>query len=267
MNTRADDGLRGDGFVSRLSRETLFGRPLEHYDEVDSTQRLAAAAAAKGASEGSLFVAEAQTRGRGRHGHAWQSTAGAGIYASLILRPTQPIAALPLLTLAAGLAVADAVAAVSGLEAELRWPNDLLLDGKKFCGLLVESSADSEHVLYAVLGFGINIHAVAFPPELQPIATWLDAHAPHPISRRELGVAVVHCIEGRYRRFEAGEHAAILEEFERRCRMARNAAVRVGGPDGYTGVTEGLDPTGFLRVRTRDGSLRLVLSGDVRPLN
>lgn len=229
-----------------------FGSALRFFESLGSTQQEALAAAAGGAPEGSLFVAEQQTAGRGRHGHTWISPPGAGIYASLLLRPRRPVNKLLWLTLAAGLGVADAVQTVCGVEPEIRWPNDLLLQGKKFCGLLIESDRDA-----AALGFGINTSAAAFPPDLAAIATFL------PCDRSPLCIAAVESLLQRYAAWSAGEDEAIRQEFERRSGYARGLAVTVDSV--WSGVTAGLDGDGFLRVRTADGSTRTVVSGNVRP--
>ncbi|HET9784513.1 MAG TPA: biotin--[acetyl-CoA-carboxylase] ligase, partial [Terriglobales bacterium] len=214
--------------------------------------------------EGTLFVAETQTAGRGRHGHQWVSPAGVGLYASLLLRPRRPAAALLLLTLAAGLAVAEAVEAETGLHADIRWPNDLLLADKKFCGLLIESAPEPAGLI-AVLGFGINLRPAAFPPELAAIATALDLHTAKPVAREPLLAAVLAAIERRYRDWCRGDDAdaALRREFESRSRYARGLSVTVEG--AWSGMTAGLDPSGFLLVRTPAGELRTVISGDVRP--
>lgn len=244
-----------------------FGGEIHRFAETASTQELALAAAAAGAAEGTLFIAESQTRGRGRHGHAWSSPPGAGIYASLVLRPRRPAAELLPLTLAAGLAVADAVHEVAGIEPELRWPNDLLLKGRKFCGLLLESAAGADG-LQAALGFGINLRHQEWPPELAAIATALDDHTAERVTADALCDAVLRQLERRYAAWSAGEGPALLAEFEARCPTVRGCEVTVGGrgAEPYHGRTEGLEPPGFLRVRLPDGELRVVISGDVRPL-
>ncbi|MGH9482206.1 MAG: biotin--[acetyl-CoA-carboxylase] ligase [Terriglobales bacterium] len=281
-----------------------FGGEVHRFGETASTQELALAAAAAGAGEGTLFLAESQTRGRGRHGHAWSSPPGAGLYASLVLRPRRPAAELPVLTLAAGLAVADAVRMVAGVEPELRWPNDLLLQGRKFCGLLLEAATGGEgpvpgqaqHRLGAVgppsrcepsgmwgeapqgpapinaaaLGFGINLRHQEWPPELAPIATALDDHAAQPVLSDALCDAVLRQLERRYAAWSTGDGPALLREFEARAPAVRGCEVAVGASDGaaaaYRGRTEGLEPSGFLRVRLPGGELRVVVSGDVRPV-
>lgn len=237
-----------------------FGAVLHATSSLPSTQDAARAAAEAGAGEGTVVLAETQTQGRGRHGNTWYSPPGAGIYLSLVLRPRSSAQQMLPLTLAFGLAVADAVVETCGLEPELRWPNDLLLEGRKFCGLLLESTTEAGALPYAILGVGINVARQAFPPALQPIATALEEHTPAPVPRLRLCAALLGCLEQRYRQFLAG--ASPLAEFERRCGYARGMEVTVGGT--MHGVTAGLDEAGFLRLRQPDGSLTLITTGDVR---
>ncbi|MGH9519833.1 MAG: biotin--[acetyl-CoA-carboxylase] ligase, partial [Terriglobales bacterium] len=181
-NAAQRDEMLPDRLRSCL-RTRFFGAEIQHFRQLESTQTTATEAAQRGAGEGTLILAEAQTRGRGRHGHDWASPPGAGIYASLVLRP--PLAAREMLwlTLAAGLALADAVEEVAGLVADLRWPNDLLLGGKKFCGALVEASVEGERLAHAILGFGINVRVRPLPPGVTELATALEAHTRQPVSR------------------------------------------------------------------------------------
>lgn len=239
-----------------------FGTPRHEFSTLPSTQAAALEGAAAGAPEGSLYLACAQTQGRGRHGHGWASVPDAGIYASVVLRPARPAAALLTLTLASGLAIADGVAAATGLEPALRWPNDLLLGGRKFCGILLESAGEA-----AVLGFGINLRANAVPPKLAGVATALDLHCRGPVGRDGVLAAALEHLERRYRAWAAGNDRAMLEEFEARCPLVRDGAVVVGGSTAAPckARTEGLDELGFLRVRREDGSRGLVVNGDVRP--
>ena len=262
----AGDELRPEALRAYLTAPG-FGADIQYFETVGSTQAAAMAAALAGAAEGTLVVAERQTQGRGRHGHSWTSPPGAGIYASLLLRPRRSAAAMLPLTLAAALAVADAVGEVEGIAPEIRWPNDLLLGGRKFCGLLLETTCSGGED-YAVLGFGINVRRQAWPPELAELATALDEHTPQPIPRAQLCAAVVRQMERRYCAWSMGGDAALLQEFEARCPDVRGREVMVGGSGdlaaAYSGRTEGLESSGFLRVRLADGSLRVVVSGDVR---
>jgi BirA family transcriptional regulator, biotin operon repressor / biotin---[acetyl-CoA-carboxylase] ligase len=220
-------------------------------------------AAAEGAPEGSVFVAEEQTAGRGRGGHDWHSARSTGIYCSAILRPRVPPADVLALSLAVGLAAADAVQRVTGIVPDLRWPNDVLLGEKKFCGILTEMNAEATRVRYAVVGIGMNVNQDEFPAELADTATSLRAVTGRMWSRVELTAALLKSLDREYGKIEQGI-ADVVRRFEAASSYARGKQVRVDENGGLEGVTDGLDERGFLRVRTADG-VRIVLSGGVRP--
>lgn len=186
---------------------------------------------------------------------------------SMVLRPAGAPARMLPLTLGCALAVADAVENVTGAKAEIRWPNDLLVNEKKFCGILLESSAEATRIQYAVLGIGINVNQPQFPADLAPIATSLRLELGRPVHRIDLLANVLRQIDRRYAQFAAGGPAALLNEFEQRSTYARGRHVRVGsGPESYTGTTAGVDAVGFLRVRRDDnGATETVITGEVRP--
>ncbi len=253
--------------IDPLLRTRQLGRAIEHFFTLDSTQQAALAAAHAGAPGGSLFIAELQTAGRGRHGHQWQSAPGQGIYCTLLLRPQGPPAGLLPLILTSGLAVAEAVRIVTGRSPDIRWPNDLLLGGRKFCGILMEIGAEQQRVQHALLGIGINVHQREFGQELAPIATSLDAALGRFLSRPQLLAEVLHQLEAWLDRLQRDGKAAILAAFAERSSFARGLRVRVGiGSGSYTGVTAGLDADGFLLVEREDGTRTTVLSGEVRPI-
>lgn len=251
--------------LNPLLKRTIFAGKIHHSFQVPSTNAQAMQAAAEGAPEGAVFVAEEQTAGRGRGGHGWHSEKSAGIYCTVVLHPQLPPADALALSLAAGLAVQSAVKQVTGLDAELRWPNDLLLSGKKFCGILIEMNAEITRVRYAAVGIGINVNQEKFPAELRAFATSLRLQRPegsHVLwSRVELLAALLQSLDREYR--QLASVAPVIRRFEECSSYARGKRVRVEEDGGYEGVTEGLDDRGFLRVRTRDG-LRTVISGGVR---
>jgi BirA family biotin operon repressor/biotin-[acetyl-CoA-carboxylase] ligase len=249
---------------------TIFGadvhRNFHHYFKTGSTNIEAMASAAAGAAEGSVFVAEEQTAGRGRGAHSWESAASAGIYCSVVLRPGLPPAEALVLSLAAGLAVHSAVRQTDpGTLPDLKWPNDLLLEGKKFCGILTEMNAEPTRVRYLVVGIGINVNQAKFPVELQPSATSLRLVSGTEWSRVELCASLLKSLDREYRDLlqKPGAHESILRRFQELSPMARGQRVRVEESGDFEGLTEGLDPQGFLQVRTAAG-LRTVLSGTVR---
>jgi len=260
--------------VGPLVEGTLFSHHLHHYYKIGSTNSVAMEAAAAGAPEGSVFLAEEQTAGRGRGLNTWHSARSTGIYCSLVLRPQVPPSEALLLSLAAGLAVHDAVRAIDGhLLPDLRWPNDLLLGDRKFCGILTEMNAEATRVRFIVVGIGINVNQALFPAELREQATSLRIASGSERSRVELAAALLKSLHREYRDLleKAGARDSILSRFAEHSSYVHGRRVRIednhaGAPGaGFEGITEGLDAAGFLRVRTAEG-LRTVLSGSVRAI-
>ncbi len=255
--------------VRPLLKGTIFGSHIHHYFSIGSTNVTAMKAGSDGEPEGAIFLAEEQTGGRGRAGHTWESAQSVGIYCSAVLRPVLSPADALMLSLIAGIAVAEAVEQTTGLHPDLRWPNDALFGDRKFCGILTEMNSEPTRVHYVVIGIGINVNHTSFSGELEPIATSLRMESGRTWSRVELTAALLKSLDSEYRNFTQGGPAArssILRKFEERSSYARARHVRVDAPGGYEGITEGLDDRGFLLVRTQSG-LRTVLSGDVRALS
>ncbi len=252
--------------LTSLLKGTIFGQEIHHYYKIGSTNSEAMETASAGAPEGSVFVAEEQTAGRGRGAHQWASAPSAGVYCSVVLRPLLPPSEALVLSLAAGLAVHAAVQqADSRVSPDLKWPNDLLIEGKKFCGILTEMNAEVTRVRYIVVGIGINVNQARFPADLQPIATSLRLASGTEWSRVELCAALLKSLDREYHDLlqKPGAHESILKRFQERSSSARGRQVQVEENGGFEGVTEGLDPRGFLQVRTAQG-VRTVLSGTVR---
>jgi BirA family transcriptional regulator, biotin operon repressor / biotin---[acetyl-CoA-carboxylase] ligase len=241
---------------------TVFARKLHFVRATGSTNSDAIAAAREGAPHGSVYFADEQLAGRGRGDHGWISVAGEGLYVSVLLRPQIPASRLALLPLAAGLAAAEAIRAVSGLDVDLRWPNDLLIGARKAGGILVEASHEPKGLPYAVVGIGINVHQHAFPPRLATPATSLDIEAGRAISRQTLLVALLKSLE---RETQALSDAAVAKEILARVEKAstwiRGRNVQVHGPQSCTGVTAGLDENGFLCVTTASGLVTVQTGG------
>jgi BirA family biotin operon repressor/biotin-[acetyl-CoA-carboxylase] ligase len=252
--------------VGPLVNGTIFASRVRHYFRIGSTNVMAMDAAAAGEPEGTVFFAEEQTAGKGRGSNTWESAPSVGIYCSIILRPQLAPADALLLSLIAGIAVAEAVEETSGLRPDLRWPNDVLLGELKFCGILTEMHAEATSVRYVVVGIGVDVNQASFSPELEPIATSLRIAAGHEWSRVQVAAALLKSLDAWYRKLStntADARVAILRAFEERSSYARSRRVHVDEGTGFVGVTEGLDSRGFLLVRTDQG-LRTVLSGQVR---
>ena len=252
--------------VLPLLQGTIFAKHLHHYYKAGSTNTEAMQAAAEGAPEGSVFLAEEQLAGRGRGANQWHSARSTGIYCSVVLRPPLPPADALILSLATGLAVRSAVAEIfPGVRPDLKWPNDVLLGSRKFCGILTEMNSEATRVRHLVVGVGINVNQTKFPAELREIATSLKAETGTEWSRVELCAGLLKSLDREYRNVleNAGARESILRRFEANSSSARGRQVRVEENGGIEGVTEGLDPRGFLLVRTAEG-LNTVLSGTVK---
>ena len=248
-----------------MVRGTVFDSHLHHFYKIGSTNTSAMSAAAEGAPEGTVFLAEEQTAGRGRGANAWQSPRSTGIYCSVILRPTLPPSEVLALSLAAGLAVQAAIQQVdSRVEPDLKWPNDLLIEGKKICGILTEMNAEAMRVRYLVVGVGINVNQASFPKGLP--ATSLRLVTGSEWSRVELAGALLKSLDREYRQLtgDPGARAEILRRFSENSSWVFGKEVRIEeNGSAFEGISEGLDERGFLRVRTGYG-LQTVLSGTVR---
>jgi BirA family biotin operon repressor/biotin-[acetyl-CoA-carboxylase] ligase len=243
---------------------TIFAGNLHFSRFTGSTSTDALEAARAGAAHGSVYFADEQLAGRGRGEHAWRSAAGEGLYASVLLRPPMPAGRLHLLPLAAGLAAADAIRAASGLTIDLRWPNDLLIGGRKVGGILVESKTESSEVAFAVVGIGINVHQRSFAPGLSTPATSLDLAPGRRISRQPLLVSLLKLLECEtLALLDPAAVEAIPLRVEQASTWVRGRQVEVHGPQACIGVTAGLDEHGFLLVRTVDG-LVTVQTGGIR---
>lgn len=252
-----NEELRGSGFHGRL----------HYFPAIDSTNAAALEAAQAGAAAGSVYFADEQTAGRGRGGHEWHSAAGTGLYVSVLLRPTlRPEAALKM-ALSAGLAAQAAIEECCGERCDIRWPNDLMMDGKKCGGILVETSAasDGESLRHAVAGVGINVNQEEFPDDLRHVATSLRIETGRTQERQRLLAALLRGLEREMETLERGG-GEVLRRFEAASTWVRGKRVQVDEGGGYTGRTDGLDAHGFLRVRTESGGERLVLSGGVREI-
>ena len=263
---RAVPDLLLPDIVAPLLSRTIFEKQIHHYYKIGSTNTEAMQAAAEGAPEGSVFLAEEQLAGRGRGAHSWHSARSAGIYCSVVLRPEMPPSEALVFSLAAGLAVHAAVSSIApGLRPDLKWPNDVLLGGKKFCGILTEMNAEATRVRHLVTGIGINVNQTKFPAELREIATSLRIETGSEWSRVELCAALLKSLDREYRslRADAAARDSILRRFQENSTTVRGQRVRVEENGGLEGVTEGLDARGFLQVRTAEG-LRTVLSGTVK---
>jgi BirA family biotin operon repressor/biotin-[acetyl-CoA-carboxylase] ligase len=225
---------------------------------MDEARRLAE----KGASDGTVVVADEQAAGRGRLKRSWWAPPASSLLLSLLLRPDLPAQQAQRLTIICSLAVCDAIAEVAGLQAHVKWPNDVLIDGRKVCGILTELDVLETRVRYAIVGIGINVN-VDFedaPPLMVP-ATSLSIEAKHPVSRLELLVSLCASIERRYVALRDGQ-SFHQEWAERMATLGEPVQVTARG-EHWDGLAVGVDEDGALLVRGADGGVQRVLAGDV----
>jgi len=262
-------------FAAAQGRLGRFGSPMLFFATIGSTNDVASALAEHGAAEGTVVIADAQTAGRGRRGRTWFSPPGSGLYVSIVLTPGRavvaPLRATALLTLTAGVALAEAVTAATGLPPVIKWPNDLLVGRRKLAGILAEATAITRggraeaapDRLPVVLGFGINVRQAAYPPELAERVTSLETELGRVVDRAALCAEALAALARRYDDLMAGRFDAILDEWRRRAPGSHGARVRWDTVTGSaTGITAGIDESGALLVQTGDTVERLV-AGEV----
>src|ERR1700693_5850491 len=257
------DILTADMLRQRL-RGILFGKRIYHFFKTDSTNRVALELGHAGEPEGAVVLAEEQTAGRGRAGHTWHSERATGIYATLLLRPHLAPVQAPLLTMMAGLSAHAAIQAQTGLNVDLKWPNDLLIRGKKVGGILTEMHAEPSQIRFVIVGIGLNVNQERFPGGLSNAATSLRVESGKAQSRMELLVRLLREFEADYGKFLRDGVASVVARFESASSYAKGKRVRVSnGVESYTGTTAGLGPEGLLQVEREDGRVLAVVSGDV----
>ncbi len=237
------------------------GRAVSHYEHtLTSTNLVLKDMARQGAPHGSLCLCEKQTAGRGRMDRTWSSPEGQGVWLSVLLRPDMPAENAPVITFCCALAMAKAVRQATGLDAQVKWPNDLVLGGKKLCGILLEMGFDAQGY-YVVAGTGLNIRHAAYPPELAHQATSIEEHGDVP-DRGAIVAAYLGALEDALDAVERDGFSGIAEEFRQSCITLGSQVNVIGTEEAFTGVAEDIDETGALLVRT-EGGLRRVLAGDV----
>lgn len=259
------DALHADDLLARLGKTKIIGRDIQVFEETNSTNDVAEKLARDGVREGVVVFAEAQTRGRGRLGRKWISPSHKGLWFSILLRPNLHPQETTQLTVISATALRRAIKSVCNLNAEIKWPNDILIGGKKVAGILTEMSAEMDRVRHVILGIGVdvNLDAAEFPAELRKIATSLKIESDEEISRAELAVEILRELDFDYARICAGKFSEVADEWESACAtIGKNVSVHVGDRN-FRGRAESLDDDGALLVRTEHGLLERVIGGDV----
>ena len=261
----APDLLHADDLLSRLGTTRVIGRDIRVFERTTSTNDIIARLAHDGIREGAVVFAESQSRGRGRLGRLWISPARQGLWFSILLRPDLPPQSATQLTVAAATALARAIAQQTGLAPEIKWPNDILIRGKKVAGILTELTAELDHIKDVVLGIGVNVNLEAgeLPPDLRKVATSLKIESGQAMDRAELAVAILRELDGDYERIRQGQFELVAAEWQQRCStLGREVSIRIG-ERVIRGRAESLDAEGALLLRTQHGRLERIIGGDV----
>ena len=246
--------------MSASWRPSIPGRVVEWHRTIDTTMRAAAELAFLGAAAGTIVGADEQTAGQGRMGRTWYSPPESGLYFTVILRPELDVRQLPLVTLALGCAVHDAILLLAGLYADLRWPNDVLLSEKKVCGVLTRYEHEA-----VLAGIGLNLNHESFPPELAGQATSLKLETGRTFAREEWLRFLARSIDTQVNILTRAGADSVLSAFTVRSTYTERRRVIVD--EQTRGTTAGLSPDGFLRLRTDSGDLVTIHAGGVRPLD
>jgi BirA family biotin operon repressor/biotin-[acetyl-CoA-carboxylase] ligase len=261
----APDALHSDDLTSRLGVTKVIGRDIRVFQETTSTNDVVEKLARDGLKEGVVVFAESQTKGRGRLGRRWMSPAGKGLWFSVLLRPKVRPQDTTQFTVASATALRRAITEQTGLKLETKWPNDILIGGKKASGILTELYAELDQVKYVILGIGVdvNLNAADFPPELRKVATSLKEETGSDVSRSELAVRILQELDYDYDRTCSGRFAAVADEWEEHCTtIGCNVIIRTGDRQ-IRGRAESLGEDGALLLRSEHGHLERVSGGDL----
>ena len=261
----APDVLHADDLISRLGKTRVIGRDIRVFQETTSTNDVIEKLARDGVEEGAVVFAESQTRGRGRLGRKWTSPAKGGLWFSVLLRPGLRLQETTRLTVASATALRRAIESQTGLKPEIKWPNDILIRGKKVAGILTELSAELDRVKYVVLGIGVDVNLSPgdFPSDLRKVTTSLNAELGRPVSRSELAVAILRELDRDYGRIASGQFEAVADEWEEHGTTIGQEVVIRTGDRRIRGRAESLGEDGALLLRTEHGHLERIVGGDV----
>jgi BirA family biotin operon repressor/biotin-[acetyl-CoA-carboxylase] ligase len=261
----APDVLHADDLVARLGKTKVIGRDIRVFEQTTSTNDVVEKLARDGVKEGAVVFAESQTSGRGRLGRKWISPARKGLWFSILLRPELRPQETTQLTVASATALRRAIQSETGLQPEIKWPNDILIGGRKVAGILTELSAELDRVRHVILGIGVDVNLAAneFPPELRKSATSLKIESGGLVERAALAAAILRELDVDYARICSGKFAAVADEWEAHCAtIGREVTIQIGGRK-IRGRAESLDGDGALLVRTEHGHLERITGGDV----
>lgn len=250
--------------IASCLKSAWAGRNLEFWKDIDSTNTRAKELGEKGAPHGTLVVAEQQTAGKGRRGRSWVSPAGSSIYMTLLLRPEVEPSRAPMLTLLMAYSIAEALRESEQIDVQIKWPNDLVLNKKKICGILTEMSAEVDYVHYVVIGVGINVNTEEFPEEIARMATSLRVKLGREFRRAEIISSIMQKFENYYEAFCKDGNLSCIVDGYNRILVNKDSEVRVLEPGNeYNAKALGIDDTGELIVEKEDKSRTRIFSGEV----
>lgn len=259
------DRLHADDLCSRLGPVRAIGREIRVFHETTSTSDVLERMARDGVREGTVIFAESQTRGRGRLGRGWVSPAGRGLWFSVLLRPTLRPQAATRLTVAAAVGLSRAIRRTLPVRPEIKWPNDLMLHGRKLAGVLTELSGELDSIRHASLGIGVNANLLEedFPPEIRGLATSLRMVLGRPVDRPHLAAAILQELDGAYASALGDGFGKLAEEWSDQCSTLGRLVTVHAGQRRIAGRAEALDEEGALLLRTDSGHLERIVGGDV----
>lgn len=259
------DVLHADDLLARLGKTKVVGRDIRVFEQTTSTNDVVEKLARDGVKEGVVVFAESQTKGRGRLGREWTSPTRKGLWFSILLRPELRPQETTQLTVAAATALWRAIHEETGLSPEIKWPNDILIRGKKVVGILTELSAEVDRVKHVTVGIGVDVNLAAneFSVELRKIATSLRIESGSPVSRPDLATTTLRELDRDYARVCAGKFAEVADEWEEHCTTIGQRIVVTMGDRKLRGRAESLDDDGALLLRTEHGRLERIIGGDV----
>ena len=271
------EAVRNKGYILKGSADVLSKEELEStihtkwagenvvfFEETVSTNNEIRSLAEQGAPHGTLAVAERQLGGKGRRGRVWTSPAGVGIWMSMLLRPQIDPMAASMLTLVMALSTRRGIEKATGLKSEIKWPNDLVLNKKKICGILTEMSTELMEIQYVIPGTGINVNQMEFPDDIKATATSLRIESGKIQKRSEIIAAIMEAFEGYYDTFmKTRDMSGLIEEYNANLVNLGNEVCVLDPAGEYRGISEGINKEGALLVRLSDGTLKEIISGEV----
>lgn len=263
MITSYPDVVTGNEIESRIGTK-IIGKKIVYEETVDSTNTLARKYADKGADHGTVFVAETQQQGKGRRGRKWESPKGTGVWMSILLKPEIETVNASMLTLVAALAGVEGINECLGVDSKIKWPNDLVLDNKKICGMLTEMSTEIETINYVIVGIGINVNTEQFPEEIDNVATSLSIQFGKKINRAGIICSVLEKFEYYYNIFlETEDLSALMDIYNERLINIGKQVKLIRKNEEVIRVSHGINKLGELLVEDEENNIEEIMSGEV----